>query len=196
MRKISIGFFIILFTSLFISCNAIVADEPVLTDENSSSYAIPYKYWYPLSSKNLQREDVFVVEDTDSLIQKKQWELNPFVKNSEKKKTMYLRRKKSKRKHYIFQVAFSEKNKQIGLFLGKKKNDSTIQLYAYNDLAMEFAANGDLKQLFKDHVTIKRDEVSFDSIAAIDLKPDILDFVTALDNSKYFHRWHKRFRKN
>ncbi|MFD2587900.1 hypothetical protein ACFSQJ_13220 [Croceitalea marina] len=170
---------------LFYACNEITADDFVLTDHNTPLHNISYKYWYPKTGKTLKKDEVFVVKAAKKGDQKKLWIVTSYGNTSKKAEPIYLRRKKMENGNFVFQVTSWDTGKNISLFLGNMVNDSTIHFFGYTDAAMEYAAKSNLLNDFKGHVLVKKDKISFDSIAANDHKAAILDFITSLSDATY-----------
>jgi hypothetical protein len=169
----------------FYSCNEITVDNFVLTDENTPLHNVSYKYWYPKDSKSLKKEDIFVVKEAKKGAKKKLWMITPFESKTKKTETIYLRRRDMSKGNFVFQSTLWDTGKNISLFLGSIVNDSTIQFYGYNDAAMEYASKSNLLDGIKEHVLIKNDKISFDSIAATNHKEEILNFIKALNDTTY-----------
>jgi len=193
MKKITFRLAILFITVSFFSCNEISVAEFVLTDDNTPLHNISYKYWYPSKSKKLKKDDIFVVENAKKGLKKKLWMITSFKGDSKKPQiitfrpeTIYLRRKEFSNGNFIFQATSWESGKNISLFLGGFINDSTMQLYGFNDEAMKFGSQSSLLAAIRNHVIVEKDNIKFDSIASTNHKKEILAFIEELDNSKYY----------
>lgn len=186
MKKGIFSLIVFFIATSFYSCNEITVAEFVFTDNNTPLHNISYKYWYPSESKMLKSDDIFVVENAKKGLQKRLWMITPFDKNPKKYEAIYLRRKKIADKRYMLQATSWEAGKNISLFLGSIVNDSTMQFYGFNDEAIAFGSQSSSLAGISDHVIVEKDNINFDSIASINHKKEILEFIKELDNSKYY----------
>jgi hypothetical protein len=179
--------FIVLFLAIsFHSCNEITVAEFVLSDDNTPLHNISYKYWYPSESKKLKKNNILVVENAKKDLKKRLWMVTPFDNNAKKNEVIYLRRKEVSDKRYILQATSWETRKSISLFIGGVINDSTIQFYGFNDEAMAFGSQSSSIAGIQNHVIVEKNNIKFDSIASINHRKEILEFIKELDNSKYY----------
>lgn len=176
----SISPFVCLF--LFASCNSISSGHFVLTDDNSEAMEHHYPYWF--SPDPMKHDKPFYIEGFEKGKKQKVWTITSYPK-TEKEGFTYMRSRRLSEGRELYQFTTWDKEKEILLCFGKRPNDSTLVFYALTDEAMEKAKQTTALKALGAHVRFQKDEIHFDSIAAVDRTPEILHFLDSEMNHNH-----------